>query len=352
MLLNKDLKERELDILKLMAQGLTNSQIAKQLYLARETVRWYNKQIYNKLGVHNRTHAVIRAQDLGLLENMGSINDIPVPPVQYAKSGDAYIAYQVIGDGPIDMFYIDGFFSHLECVWEQPRCAWAYRRLGMNARFITMDKRGTGLSDRVSANGSLEQVVEDIRVVLEAVGSKQAVLLGCCKGAPIACLMATQYPDMVPGLILLNGFVKGTRSPEFPWALPFDLYDQIFENVRQEWGGPYGVDYFVPEADSEFRQWWAKFLRQSASPGEALKGVEYMRQVDVTPILPQIDVPTLVMHSRYNRVVRVESGRYTADHIPNARYVEIPDKSHLWWWDADPYLHEIEGFLDTIYDSM
>ena len=188
--------------------------------------------------------------------------------------------------------------------------------------------------------------------MMAQVKSEKAVLLAGCKGAPIACLMAAQYPDIVPGLIILNGFVKGTRTPEFPWAMPFDLYDKIFENVRQEWGGPYGVNYFVPEADSEFKQWWARFLRQSASPGEALNGVEHMRHVDITPILPQITVPTLVMHSRHNRVVKVESGRYTADHIPNARYVEIPEKSHVWWWDADPYLNEIEAFLETIFDTL
>jgi len=335
-----------------MAQGLTNSQIAKQLYLARETVRWYNKQIYTKLGVHNRTHAVMRAQDLGFLENMGAIDDIPVPPVQYVKSNDAYIAYQVFGDGPIDVFYVEGIFSHLECAWEQPRCVWAFRRLGIKARVILMDKRGSGLSDRTPSAYSMEQIIEDIRVVLSEVGSKRTVLVASCEGTPIASLMAAKHPDTVSGLILLNGLVKGTRSPDFPWALPFDLYDQIFDTVRQEWGGPYGVEYFVPDADSEFRQWWAKFLRQSVSPGEALSGVQHMREIDVTPILPQIDVPTLVMHSRYNRVVRVESGRYTADHIPNARYVEIPTKSHLWWWDADPFLNEVEAFLETIYDAM
>jgi len=352
MLLSRDLKDRERDILKLMAQGLTNSQIANQLYLARETVRWYNKQIYTKLGVHNRTHAVMRAQDLGLLESMGKVDDVPVPPVQYARSDDAYLAYQVIGDGPIDLFYVEGLFSHIECAWEQPRCAWAFRRLGVHSRLILMDKRGAGLSDRSGYTGNIQQPIDDIRAVMKEIGSEKVVLLASCIGAPIASQMAAEHPDIVSGLILLNGFIKGSRSPEFPWALPFDLYDQIFDNVAGEWGGPYGVNYFVPDADADFRQWWARYLRLAVSPGEALQGVEHMRQVDVTPILPNIHVPTLVMHSRQNRVVRVESGRYTADHIPDARYVEIPDKSHMWWWDADSYLNEIETFLETVYDSM
>lgn len=352
MMLTKELKDRERDILKLMAQGFTNSQIAKNLYLARETVRWYNKQIYSKLGVHNRTHAVTRAQELGLLENLGIIDDMPMPKVQYVKSGDAYIAYQVIGDGPIDVLYMSGFISHLECEWEQPRCAWAYRRIASNARLIIMDKRGVGLSDRVTDSPKLEQTAQDMRAVLEAVGSDGAVVASSCEGAPAACLTAVRYPEMVQGLIILNGIVKGTRSVDFPWAMPIALYDHIFNAVLEEWGGPYAVEYFAPESDSDFRQWWAKFLRQAASPSVALQSVEMMRDIDMTALLPDVTVPTLVMHARHNAVVRVEAGRYIADNIPNARYVEIPTKSHLWWWDADSYVNEIETFLDNLYDEL
>jgi len=352
MLLSRDLKDRERDILKLMAQGLTNNQIAKQLYLARETVRWYNKQIYTKLGVHNRTHAVTRAQELGLLEQSGSIDNVPMPPVQYVKSDDAYIAYQVIGKGDVDIMFVEGFFSHLECEWEQPRCVWVFQRLASQARIIRMDKRGVGLSDRVLDSPTLEQSVEDIRTVLDEVGSKKVVMIASCEGAPAACLAATTYPERIQGLILLNAIVKGSRTPDHPWAMPFDVYDYIFENVRQEWGGPYAIDYFAPDADAQFRQWWAKYLRLAASPGIALESIGVMRDIDMTAILPDVNVPTLVMHSRQNKVVRVESGRYTADHIPDARYVEIPGHSHLWWWDADPYLNEIETFIDHLNDFV
>ncbi|GAB5490752.1 MAG: alpha/beta fold hydrolase [Phototrophicaceae bacterium] len=352
MMLSNELKDRERDILKLMAQGLTNSQIGNSLYLARETVRWYNKQIYSKLGVHNRTHAVTRAQELGLLENFGTIDNQPLPKIQYVKSGDAYIAYQVIGNGPVDVLYMSGFISHLECEWEQPRCAWAYRRIASNSRLIIMDKRGVGLSDRVNDSPDLEQTVQDMRAVLEAVGSQEAVVASSCEGAPAACLMAVRYPDSVQGLMLLNGIVKGSRSVEFPWAMPVSMYNHIFDAVREEWGGPYALDYFAPEADSEFRQWWAKFLRQAASPSVALQSVEMMRDIDMTAILPDVKAPTLVIHARHNMVVRVEAGRYIADNIPNARYVEIPTRSHLWWWDADVYVNEIESFLENIYDSL
>ena len=348
MLLAKDMKDRERDILKLMAQGFTNSQIAGQLYLARETVRWYNKQIYTKLGVHNRTHAVTRAQELGLLEQNGIIEDVAMPPVQYVESDGAYIAYQVCGEGEIDVLYLEGFISHLETEWEQPRCVRAIRGMSSGARLIRMDKRGVGLSDRVSDSPSLEQTARDVRAVLEAVGSKEVVLIASCESAPAACLTAIMYPGQIQGLILLNAIIKGSRTADFPWAIPFDVYERIFENVKQEWGGPYAIEYFAPDADSEFRQWWAKFLRQAASPGVALEAIRMMRDVDMTAILPEVTVPALVMHARQNPIVRVESGRYIADHIPDARYVEIPGTSHLWWWNADPYLNEIDHFLDSL----
>lgn len=180
------MKDRELDILKLMANGLTNSEIAKQLYLARETVRWYNKQIYNKLGVHNRTHAVTRAQELGLLESENQDSDFEVPAIQYVKSDDAYIAYQVIGDGPIDMLYMTGFVSHIEFAWEEPRLAQTLRRMASNTRLIIMDKRGSGLSDRLPDTPSLEQTSADMMAVLNAVDSKEAVIAASCEGAPAA----------------------------------------------------------------------------------------------------------------------------------------------------------------------
>jgi pimeloyl-ACP methyl ester carboxylesterase len=215
-----------------------------------------------------------------------------------------------------------------------------------------MDKRGVGLSDRVLDSPTLGQSAKDIQVVLDAVKSKEVVIISTCEGAPAACLATTLYPERIQGLILLNAFVKGSRTPDHPWALPLHLYDQIFENVRQEWGGPYAIEFFAPGADAQFRQWWAKFLRLAASPGVALESIKVMRHIDMTDLLPKVTVPTLVMHSRQNPMVRVESGRYTADHIPNARYVEIPGRSHLWWWDADPYLNEIDNFLDHLYDGI
>ena len=130
--------------------------------------------------------------------------------------------------------------------------------------------------------------------------------------------------------------------------MPDDKYEQIFENVRQEWGGPYGLEFYVPDADDAFRQWWAKFLRLSASPGTALKAVHLLREIDMSDILPQVKVPTLVLHSRDNQVVRVGSGRYVASQINKAEYIEIDDNAHVWWWNADDYLHEIECFIERL----
>jgi pimeloyl-ACP methyl ester carboxylesterase/DNA-binding CsgD family transcriptional regulator len=352
MLLARRLKDREMDIIKLMSQGFSNNQIAKQLYLARETVRWYNKQIYSKLGVHNRTHAVTRAQELGLLEGLGEVAEPVMPPVQYAKSGDAYIAYQVIGDGPVDLFIMSGSMTHIEAAWEQSRFVWTLRRLASFARVIIMDMRGSGLSDRTAKSTDVEDSVNDICAVLNAVGSKQAVLMASCDGAPPICLAANRFASRVQGLILVNAMVMGARSPEFPWALPSHSYERIFENVQREWGGPYAMDFFVPDADNDFRQWWGKFLRLAASPGAALQSIQLMSEIDLSDVLPNLTVPTLVMHSRFNKVVRVDSGRYVAGQVKNSRYVEFPDNNHLWWFNADAYVDEIEAFIDKMLDEL
>jgi DNA-binding CsgD family transcriptional regulator len=196
MLLTNQLKDRELDIIRLMAHGLSNNEIGRQLYLARETIRWYNKQIYIKLGVHNRTHAVTRAKELGLLTSIPE-TPVEIPPVQYVKSGDAYIAYQVIGSGPVDMLYIGGFINHLEVVWEQPLFAQMMLQLTSRGRVILVDTRGFGLSDRITDTLTLEQAVEDIHAVLEAVGSSGPSLSGLAKALPqpvsVRCGIHSRY---------------------------------------------------------------------------------------------------------------------------------------------------------------
>lgn len=344
-MLLSQMKDRELDILKLMANGLSNNEIARQLYLARETVRWYNKQIYTKLGVHNRTHAVTRAQELGLLEDENKATDFEIPPIQYVKSDGAYIAYQVIGNGPIDMLYMSGFVSHIEYAWEEPRLAQTLRRMAKNTRLIIMDKRGSGLSDRVMDTPSLEQTAADMAAVLDAVGSEEAIIAATCEGAPAASLTAINNPDRVLALIMLNPVIVGSRTEQFPWAMPCYLWEQVFEAVEQEWGGPYKVDYLVPTADEYFRTWWAKFLRSAISPGAAVAAFHILSAIDMTSIMPKITVPTLLIHRRDNKFVRRDATRHIASLIPVVRYVELPGTSHLWWWDGEDALDEIEAFL-------
>jgi pimeloyl-ACP methyl ester carboxylesterase len=275
-----------------------------------------------------------------------------VPPVQYVKSGDAYIAYQVIGSGAIDILSINGFISHLECAWEQPRYRHTIAQLSRMGRVILVDKRGFGLSDRVLDSPTLEQVAGDIKAVLDAVGSQSAIVVSGCEGAMAACFSTMLFPQQVHGLVLVNALAKGSRAPGFPWAMPFDTYEYIFENVRQEWGGPFALDFFVPNSDKTdkaFRQWWAKFVRLAASPGTALKAVQLMREMDMTELLPQVSAPTLVLHARDNRVVRVGSGRFIASQIPKAQYIEIVDDCHLWWWNSDAYLAEIACFIKRLH---
>jgi pimeloyl-ACP methyl ester carboxylesterase len=293
---------------------------------------------------------VTRAQELGLLESDNPVSDFEIPPIQYIKSDDAYIAYQVIGDGPVDMLYMSGFASHIEYAWEEPRLAQTMRHLANHARLIIMDKRGSGLSDRVLDSPSLEQTAADMEAVLDAVGSKEAVIAATCEGAPAASLAAVNNPDRILGLIMLNPVVVGSRTEQFPWAMPCHLWEQVFEAVEQEWGGPYKIDYLVPTADEYLRTWWAKYLRLAVSPGAAVAAFQILSAIDMTAIMPQITVPTLLVHRRDNNFVRIEASRHVADLIPMVRYVELPGTSHLWWWDGEDALDEIVSFLKRMTD--
>jgi class 3 adenylate cyclase/pimeloyl-ACP methyl ester carboxylesterase len=270
---------------------------------------------------------------------------VTIPTTQYAQSGDVNIAYQVFGEGPIDLVFVAGFISHVEGVWEDPLLRRFFERLASFARVINFDKRGQGLSDPVSGAPILEERMEDVRAVMDAAGSERAALFTVSEGGPLAMLLAATYPDRVSALILYGTFVKGTYSDDYPYAPSSEMWEQYYE---MPWGEGLSGNLLAPSAalDEEFIQRWARFERMSSSPGMVRQILRMTAQMDARDVLPNVAVPTLVLHRVGDQTIPVEVGRYAAERIPNAKYVELPGDDHLWFvGNIDPVIEETEEFL-------
>jgi pimeloyl-ACP methyl ester carboxylesterase len=255
------------------------------------------------------------------------------PRVSYARSGNVNIAYQVVGNGPIDIVFVMGWVSHLEYFWNEPSFASFLTRLSSVSRLILFDKRGTGLSDPVpiSELPALDQRIEDVQCVMDAVGSRRAVLMGVSEGGPLCALFAARHPEMTAGLIMIGSYARRLRAVDYPWGPTADERDQFCETIIREWGGPVGIDDRAPSRalDPEFRAWWAAYLRMGASPGAAVALTKMNADVDIRDELPKIAVPSLVIHRTGDRLLKIEEGRYLAEHIPGAQMVELPGDDHL-----------------------
>jgi pimeloyl-ACP methyl ester carboxylesterase/DNA-binding winged helix-turn-helix (wHTH) protein len=273
------------------------------------------------------------------------------PRSRYARHGSANIAYQVIGDGPIDLVCSNGWVSHLEYMWEEPSFASFLMRLASFARVILYDTRGAGLSDQLSDAPGLDLRVDDLRAVLDAVGSRQTVLVGISDGGAVCSLFAALHPERTQGLIMIGSYAKGTASPDYPWGRSKEEIDRLLERIRREWGGPDSVmalDDLAPEyAQNEaFRKWWSRYLRNGATPAAALALTEMNAGADVREALPAIHVPSLLLHRTGDRMMPVEGARYMAACIPSARLVELPGRDHLpFVGDQDAIVNEIERFV-------
>jgi pimeloyl-ACP methyl ester carboxylesterase/DNA-binding winged helix-turn-helix (wHTH) protein/class 3 adenylate cyclase len=279
------------------------------------------------------------------------------PETMYARSGDVNIAYQVIGDAPIDLVFVMGWVSHLEYFWREPSFARFLLRLASFARLILFDKRGTGLSDRVPLNElpTLEQRMDDVRAVMDAVGSERAALCGVSEGGPMCSLFSATYPEKTLALVMIGTYAKRIRDDEYPWAPTPEHRQQFFEEMREQWGGPVGLEERAPgvAGDPEFRDWWATYLRMGASPGAALALTQMNAEIDVRQVLPSVHVPTLVIHRTGDRCLKVEEGRYVADRIPGAKFVELPGEDHLpFVGDQDAILDEVEEFLTGVRHTL
>ncbi len=275
------------------------------------------------------------------------------PETRYAKSGDVNIAYQVAGEGALDLVFVPGWVSHVEWCWEEPGFAHFLRRLASFSRLILFDKRGTGLSDPVAdqALPTLEERMDDLRAVLDAVGSVRAALLGISEGGPMSALFAATYPERTAALVMYGSYARWIREPDYPWALTREQHERALAVFAQEWGRPIGLHRFFPSVadDPRFAAWWAKYLRLGASPGAALALYRMNIEIDIRHLLPVIRVPTLVLHRTGDRLIDIGASRYLAEHIPGARYTELPGQDHgPWVGDIDTLVDEIEEFLTGV----
>lgn len=273
------------------------------------------------------------------------------PKTRYAKSGGVSIAYQVFGQGPLDLVYVPGWISHVEYTWEQPACAHLLERLGSFARVIMFDKRGTGLSDRDVGFPTLEERMDDVRAVMDAVGSERAALLGTSEGGNMSVLFAATYPERVVALVVFGIFAKRIWSPDYPWAPTPEQRETWYRLLEQDWGGVTDLATLAPSraTDPAFAEWWATFLRMGASPSAALTLARTNTQIDTRAVLPAVRVPTLVLHRRGDCDAKIEEGRYIAAQIPRAELRELEGNDHLIYaGDVDGVMDEIEEFLTGV----
>jgi pimeloyl-ACP methyl ester carboxylesterase/DNA-binding CsgD family transcriptional regulator len=345
------LKDRERDILLLMARGATDRRIASRLNLSEQTVRWYNKQCYLKLGVRTRQEAVDRATALGLI----NVPEVAVAspavvrsPIRYVSNDGVSIAYQVVGNGPVDLLFMSGFVSHLELAWEEPECAAFLDALGRVARVILFDKRGVGLSDRHGGVATIDDTIADALCVLRAVGSTRTFVGGTSESGAAAILLASMQPALVRGLVLIGTTPMTARHGAEPeWAMPAAAFEQRVAAIQARWGEPWAIERFAPSrvGNGAFEAWWSRALRSAASPATAGLILQRAMQVDVRTLLRHVQAPTLLLHRTFDQIVPVGAARYLAEQMPNATLVELPGADHLYFVESAALVREMSRFL-------
>jgi pimeloyl-ACP methyl ester carboxylesterase len=270
---------------------------------------------------------------------------------RYTRSGNTSIAYQVIGSGPIDIVLVNGWVSNVEMAWEHPRPRRFLERLASFSRLINFDKRGTGLSDRGGPLPTFEERMDDVRAVMDAAGSKCAVLMGYSEGGPMCALFAATWPERTLGLVLYGTYMKRVRSIDYPWAPTREERLRAIAEVDLGWDQATDVAYYAPSlaGEPEFANWLMSYWRRSASPRAAAEILRMNTDIDMCHVLPLIRVPTLVMHRTHDRDSRVDEGRYIAQHIPGAKFIELPGADHLVWaGDMDDILDPVEAFVASL----
>jgi pimeloyl-ACP methyl ester carboxylesterase len=270
------------------------------------------------------------------------------PQTHYAKSGKLNIAYQVVGDGPIDLVVVPGWISNIEIFWEDPHVARFFEKLATFTRLILFDKRGTGLSDRSVEAATLEERMDDVRAVLDAVGSVRAALLGYSEGGTMCLLFAATYPERTAALITIGSYARRLRAPDYQYFTNREQAVAAVEAAAADWGGPVWAELRIRSVadDPIILQWWARFLRMSASASGAAALQRMNIEIDVRHVLPLIQAPALILHAKDDPAIPVGTSRQMAENIPNAELVEIESGDHLPFYDkADEILQHIQQFL-------
>jgi class 3 adenylate cyclase len=269
---------------------------------------------------------------------------------RYARNRDVSLAYEVFGEGDRDILVTFGWIGSFQSALEHPAHARWFHRLASFGRVIVWDKRGTGLSERLPADRlpTLEERMDDMRVVMDAVGSERATALGISEGASLSAVFAATHPDRVTSLILLGGFARTLEDEDYEWGTSREAAEAFRRRIGDTWGDNAGLlKLWAPSIadDPVAQEHWNRMMVVGGTPATAIAWLEMVEGTDIRATLPAINVPTLVLHRVNDRIVPVEHSRYMAEHIPGARYVELPRADHLWWVEGDDILDEIETFL-------
>src|SRR2546425_1081607 len=255
------------------------------------------------------------------------------PETRYARSGDLHIAYQTVGDGPQDLVFVHGWISHIEHVWEEPSVARCFPRLASFTRLILLDKRGTGMSDPVPLDRlpTLEERMDDVRAVMDAAGSPRATLFGTSEAGALNLLFSATHPDRTAALILLNSYARIAWAQDYPWGIPADAAGELLKSIEAGWGQGVAFEALVASEanDPAMRAWWARYQRLAASPGAAVTLLRRAYDTDARSVLSAIRVPTLILHRANDPFSGPEHGRYLAERIAGARYVELSGVDHV-----------------------
>jgi pimeloyl-ACP methyl ester carboxylesterase/DNA-binding CsgD family transcriptional regulator len=270
------------------------------------------------------------------------------PDTRYAKSGRVSVAYQVVGEGAIDLVLVPGFVSHVEVAWEEPRLARFLTRLASFSRLIVFDKRGTGMSDPVETPPSMDERMKDIGAVMDAAGSDRAAIFGISEGGTLSLLFGQAHPERTRAIVLYGSWSRRLVGPDYPYGPTAEQLEGVVTGMERAWASGEWWDGGQSSAfdDERHRTWWARYLRMAASPAMAQNVIRMNMRLDIRDMLSKINVPTLILHRVGDSWIDVGHARYLAEHIPNATYVELPGSEHRpWLGDVDAIADEIEVFL-------
>jgi class 3 adenylate cyclase len=277
---------------------------------------------------------------------------VTASPIKYATNGDIHLAYRTIGEGPRDLVLVQGAFTNLEVLWDLAEYRTYCEQLASFSRLIIFDKRGMGLSDRVRI-GTLEERMDDVRAIMDDVGSENAVLMGVSEGGPMSMLFAATYPERTQALVLCGAEVKEETTEDWPWgeSTREEIEEYLtIDNVLERWGKGITVGYFAPSRkdDQRLRELFGRLQVQSASPHDAIAFMRMAFDIDVRHVVPSIGAPTLIVHRTGDQVCHVENARWLARNIRGAKYVELPGIDHVPWIDGDDIMEEIREFLTGV----